>query len=99
MSVAKAEHQEGTFKGPVVILADMDKSDMDEAVMKGLQGPNHLEVPCTTPHQSITLMLLLCSSSLMCFCIIWAAVLGCVLECTCYNVMLSSRIRLVSVLQ
>ena len=47
MSVARAEHQEGTFRGPVVILADMDKSEMDEAVLKGLQGPNHLEVPAS----------------------------------------------------
>lgn len=49
MAVARAEHQEGTFKGPVVILADMDKAEMDAAVAKGLQGPNHLEVntyPC-----------------------------------------------------
>ena len=80
MSVAKAEHQEGTFKGPVVILADMDKSDMDEAVMKGLQGPNHLEVRCTIPQQSIKLMLLLCSSYLMCYCTVYAAVLGHALE-------------------
>ena len=70
MSVAKAEHQEGTFKGPVVILADMDKSDMDEAVMKGLQGPNHLEVPSTIPRPSIALNFLLCSSSVMCYCTI-----------------------------
>lgn len=38
MAVARAEHQEGTFRGPVVVLADMDKAEMDAAVAKGLQG-------------------------------------------------------------
>lgn len=52
MSVARAEHQEGTFKGPVVILADMDKTEMDEAVLKGLQGPNCLEVHASNHCQS-----------------------------------------------
>ena len=44
MAVAKAEHQEGTFKGPVVVLADKDKAEMDEAVARGLQGPPNFEV-------------------------------------------------------
>ncbi len=38
MAVARAEHQVGAFKGPVVVLADMDKAEMDAAVAKGLQG-------------------------------------------------------------
>ncbi len=38
MAVATAEHQVGAFKGPVVVLADMDKAEMDAAVAKGLQG-------------------------------------------------------------
>ncbi|KAL3146236.1 hypothetical protein ABBQ32_002939 [Trebouxia sp. C0010 RCD-2024] len=44
MAVAKAEHQQGTFKGPVVVLADRDKAEMDAAVAQGLQGPSNLEV-------------------------------------------------------
>lgn len=40
MAVARAEHQVGAFKGPVVVLADMDKAEMDAAVAKGLQGCN-----------------------------------------------------------
>ena len=44
MAVAKAEHQQGTFKGPVVVLADKDKAEMDAAVAMGLQGPVNLEV-------------------------------------------------------
>ena len=38
MAVARAEQQVGAFKGPVVVLADMDKAKMDAAVAKGLQG-------------------------------------------------------------
>ena len=38
MAVARTEHQVGAFKGPVVVLADMDKAEMDAAVAKGLQG-------------------------------------------------------------
>ncbi|KAL0031396.1 hypothetical protein WJX79_008726 [Trebouxia sp. C0005] len=38
MAVARAEQQVGAFKGPVVVLADMDKADMDAAVAKNLQG-------------------------------------------------------------
>ena len=44
MAVARAEHQEGTFKGPVVVLADKDKAEMDAAVAKGLQGSSNMEV-------------------------------------------------------
>ena len=44
MAVAKTEHQQGTFKGPVVVLADRDKAEMDAEVALGLQGPAHLEV-------------------------------------------------------
>ena len=44
MAVAKAEHQQGIFKGPVVVLADRDKAEMDAAVAEGLQGPVNLEV-------------------------------------------------------
>lgn len=62
MSVARAEHQEGTFRGPVVILADMDKSEMDEAVLKGLQGVNHLEVPASILCTSNQTRLLSCST-------------------------------------
>ena len=46
MAVAKAEQQQGTFRGPVVVLADKDKAEMDAAVAQGLQGPANLEV-CT----------------------------------------------------
>ncbi|KAL0038546.1 hypothetical protein WJX77_010122 [Trebouxia sp. C0004] len=38
MAVARAEQQVGACKGPVVVLADMDKAEMDAAVAKGLQG-------------------------------------------------------------
>ena len=38
MAVARAEQQVGAFKGPVVVLADMDKAEMDAAMAKGLQG-------------------------------------------------------------
>ena len=38
MAVARAEQQVGAFKGPVVVLADMDKAEMDAALAKGLQG-------------------------------------------------------------
>lgn len=62
MSVARAEHQEGTFRGPVVILADMDKSEMDEAVLKGLQGAGHLEVPASILRTSNQTRLLSCST-------------------------------------
>lgn len=44
MAVARAEQQVGTFKGPVVVLADMDKAEMDAAVARGLQGPRSMEV-------------------------------------------------------
>ena len=48
MAVAKSEHQQGTFKGPVVVLADRDKAEMDAEVALGLQGLTHLEV-CQNP--------------------------------------------------
>ena len=56
MAVARAEQQVGAFKGPVVVLADMDKADMDAAVAKNLQGCK-LEVQISLLAHSIACLL------------------------------------------
>ncbi len=56
MAVARAEHQVGAFKGPVVVLADMDKAEMDAAVAKGLQGCK-MEVQTSLLARSLALSL------------------------------------------
>ena len=66
MAVGRAEQQVGAFKGPVVVLADMDKAEMDAALAKGLQGCKmEVQTSCLT-HSLVYSLAGLLNDSLTC---------------------------------